>query len=170
MRRLLASVFALLLTCSTVFAASTIELAVDTATSALTTELNSLASNGWTAASAAIDNRIGQTLKGYTICRVEGNFTYAANPTAGGAFIGYFLKNVDGTNYENTPTSSVGLNRLPDFVLPATTGQTGTRVMVDVRCPAERFKVVGQNASTGQAMAASGNTVKILNITLQGQP
>jgi len=152
------------------YAATTLELAVGSVTTALSTELNSKTSNSWTSASSVVDNRIGQTLNGYMICRVEFQATFAANPTAGGAFTGYFLKNVDGTNYEDTPTATVGLNRLPDFVIPVTTGQTGTRAIVDVRCPAERFKAVGQLTATGQTTAASGNTLKILPITIQGNP
>jgi hypothetical protein len=115
-----------------------------------------------------VDNRIGQPLNGYLICRLEWNVTFAANPTAAGGLTGWFLSTVDGTNFENTPTASIGLGRPPDFFLPVTTGQTNTRVSVTVRCPAERFQVVGNLTNTGQTTAASGNTLKILPITIQG--
>ena len=171
MTRRLLSLVSLLVCLTSAWAATTLQLAVGTVTTALNTEMNSIGSNGWTAASATIDNRIGQTLQGSLLCRVEALVTYAASPTAGGAITGWFLKTVDTTNFENTPTATIGLNRLPDFVIPATTGQTGTRASVDVRCPAERFKVVVQNTASGQSWNGGGvNFLKILPITLQGNP
>lgn len=167
MKRLLV-ILLLLLHVAVGHTATTLELATGTSVNALTTELNSLANNAWTAASATIDNRIGQTMNGYMVCRVEFAGTFAANPTAGGAITGFFLKTVDGTTFETTPTATVGLNRLPNFVIPVMTGQTASKVSIDVLCPAERFKVCLQNTATGQAMAASGNTVKIMPVTPQG--
>jgi hypothetical protein len=169
LRRLGITLLALALLVSPALAAITIELAVGTATAVLTTELNNLNNNVWTAASAVYDNRIGQTGNGYTICRLELFAVFGANPSAGGAITGWFLKTVDGgTNYEVTPTSSFAQQRLPDFVIPVVTGQTTTRTSIDVRCPAERFKIAVQNTATNQAMAATNNTLKILPITLQG--
>ena len=149
-------------------AAVTTEWAVGSVTTLLSTELNSLGNNSFSSASATYDNRIGQTGNGYTACRIELVATFAANPTANTAVVLWFLKSADGTNFENTPTSSIGLGRPPDVVLPVTSGQTGTRVMVDTLCPAERFKVSVKSDGVGQAMAASGNTVKLLPVTPQG--
>jgi hypothetical protein len=171
LRRLLLAGLLVAVAATPGFAASTLQLATGTLTTIMSSELNSIASNGWTAASTVTaDNRIGQALNGYLICRIEWNVTFAANPTAAGGFTGWFLKTADGTNFENTPTASIALGRPPDFFLPVTTGQTGTRVMLDVRCPAERFKIVGNLSNTGQTTAASGNTIKILPITIQGNP
>lgn len=170
LRRLLLAGLLLSVAAAPGFAATTLQLAVGNATTVYTTQLDSKASNVWLVASATVDNRITQTLNGYLICRLEWNVTFAANPTAAGGLTGWFLRTTDGTNFENTPTASVGLGRPPDFFLPVTTGQTGTRVMVDVRCPAERFQVVGNLTNTGQTTAASGNTLKILPITIQGNP
>jgi hypothetical protein len=169
LKRIGVLVLAMSLLVSPAFAAITIQLAVGTATSVLTTELNSLGNNNWTAASAVFDNRIGQTGNGYMMCRMELFAVFAANPSAGGSLTGYFLTTVDGgTNYETTPTSSIAQQRLPDFVIPVVTGQTTTRTGITVRCPAGQFKVVAQNTATGQAMAATNNTLKLLPITLQG--
>ena len=166
------TILLLLITATIVSAATTLQLEVGTLTSVLTTEMNTLGSNAYTAASAAIDNRIGQTLGGRLICRVIVHAVYGTVPTQGGSITGWFLKNMDPTTplYETTPNGTIILNRLPDFVIPTMsgTGATTSDVSVDVRCPAERFKVVIQNAGTGQAMNASGNTLKILPITLQG--
>jgi len=137
-------------------------------TSVLTTELNSIASNGFTAASAAFNNTVGQTGDGYVLCDVEGVFTFGANPTANTAVVLWFLMAADGTNYENTPTASITLGRAPDVVLPVTAGQTGTRVTRRILCPWGLFKAVAKNDGTGQTLAASGNTVKIRPITIEG--
>lgn len=170
MRRVSVLSFLGILFLSTMLVAApiTTELAVGTVTTVLSTELNSLGNNAFSVASGIMDNRIGQTLNGYLICRIEGKFTFAASPTANTGVSGWFLKNVDATNYEDTPTSSIALGRAPDFVLPVTTGQTATRVIVDIMCPAERFKVVAKNDGTGQAMSASANTIKVLPVTWQG--
>jgi hypothetical protein len=149
-------------------AAVTTEWATGSATTLLSTELNTLTNNSFSSASATYDNRIGQTGNGYTICRFELVATFAANPTANTGISLWILRTTDGTNFENTPTSSVALGRPPDVVLPVTSGQTGTRVMIDTLCPAERFKVSVKNDATGQSTAASGNTIKILPITSQG--
>src|SRR6266446_4054145 len=106
-----------------------------TQTSLLTTELNSLANNAFTVASAAFNNTIGQTGDGYIACDIEGVFVFAANPTANTGVLIWFIMAPDGTNYENTPTASITLGRAPDVVLPVTAGQTGTRVTRRILCP-----------------------------------
>jgi hypothetical protein len=170
LKRLLIGLLLLGLLCPSAHAVSTTvsQSANATATSVLTTELNSLANNAWTAASAVIDNTIGGTGNGAMICTVELLAVFAASPTAGGAITGWFLKTVDNSNYETTPTASIGQQRLPDFVIPVVTGQTTTRTSVTMRCPPYKFKVVVQNTATGQAMAASANTLKIMWVTPQG--
>jgi hypothetical protein len=171
MKRLLSLLVVLALLASPVSAAQTLQLAVGTLTTALTTEMNSIGNNGWTTASGVIDNRITQTMNGYLLCRVIVHVVFVTtNPNTGGAVTGWFLKNHDPTTplYETTPTASIGQNRVPDFVIPVVTGQLTTDVSVDVRCPAERFKVVVQNTASGQTWAATLNTLKLLPITIQG--
>lgn len=169
MKRLTLLILLLALWAAPSWAAVTTQWAVGTTTTLLSTELNSLANNGYSSASATYDNRQGQTGNGYTACRLELNATFAANPTANTAVILWFLKSTDGgSTFENTPTSSVGLGRPPDVVFPVTTGQTGTRVSIDTLCPAERFKVSVKSDGVGQAMSASGNTVKLQPQTPQG--
>jgi len=149
-------------------AAITIKYLVGAPTTLLTTGLNSLANNTCSSVSANYDNRIGQTGDGATVCRMEFNGTFASAPTANTAVTGWFLKTVDGTNFEDWPSTCSNFGRPPDYVLPVTAGQTTTRVAVDVPCPAERFRVGVRNDGTGQSMAASGNTVKVLPIYQQG--
>lgn len=169
-RRMLALLSLLLLISTVAEAATTFQLATRTATTVYTTELNSKASNAWLSASAVVNNTIGGAGgEGYMRCYVEFASTFAANPTANGALVGWFLKTVDGgTSYEDTPNGTVTLNRLPDVVLPVNTGGTTTRVTVETRCPAGNFKFVGQLNGTGQTTSASGNTVKIFWATPQG--
>jgi hypothetical protein len=144
-------------------------LVMGTQTTLLSTELNSLGNNNYTSASSAIDFSVGQANRdGYLYCSVEGKFAFLANPTASTSVTVWLLGVDDGTNYEDTPTSAVGLGRLPDVVLPVTTGQTATRVRRVILCPKGSIKAVAKNDGTGQAMASSGNTIKVLPFTAEG--
>lgn len=170
MRTRLILTVCLLLVSLPAWAAMTFQQLVGTTTTLLSTQLNALASNGFSAASSTYDNRIGQTGNGYTRCRFEAAVTFTGNPAEGGAILVWLLKTVDGTNFENTPTSAIRLQRQPDVILPATTGTTATRVSLDTWCPAERFQAVVRNDGTGAALTATGHTLKIMPITLQGNP
>jgi hypothetical protein len=143
-------------------------LVVGTATTVLSTQLNSLANNAVTVASATYNNLpTGGQGDGALLCDIEGVFTFGAQPTAGTAILVWFLKSVDGTNFENTPTATVSLGRLPNVVLPVTSGHPGTRVTVETKCPVGLFQLVAKNDGTGQSLAASGNTIKLLPFTTQ---
>ena len=146
---------------------TTEKLLLGSQTTLLSTELNSLAASAWTAAGSAFDNTQGATGDGYILCDIELVCTLAANATANTGFMLWLLRSQDGTNYEDTPTSTVGLNRAPDAFLPYTTGQTTTRVCVQALLPPGKFKPVGQNTDASHAMSASGNTIKIRPIARQ---
>lgn len=138
-------------------------------TTVLSTELNSLGNNAFTAASGTINNTVaGGTGDGYTLCDVEGVFVFAAAPTANTGVTVWFLMTSDGSNFENAPTASITLGRLPDVVLPVTAGQTGTRVVVRTLCPWGNFRALAKNDGTGQSMAASANTIKVRFVTPEG--
>ena len=155
--------------CTAAFPAVVTKYATGTIANLLTTEMNALAANAYTAAGSAYNNIVGGGAgDGFTLCDIEFKGTFAANPAAGGAIIVWLLTAPDGTNYEDTPTASIGLSRGPDVVLPVTTGQTATRVARRITCPWGLFKAVAQNAGTGQALTASGHTLKIRPVTLQG--
>lgn len=170
LRRMLVLLSLLLLLSTGAEAATTFQLATRSATTVYTTDLNTKASNAWIIASAVINNTIGGAAgEGYMRCYMELALSFAANPTANGAFVGWFLKTVDGgTTYEDTPNGTVTLNRLPDMVLPVNTGGTTTRVTVETRCPAGNFKIAGQLSGTGQTTSGSGNSLKIFWATPQG--
>lgn len=168
-RRLAVAVLLLFLWPSLGFpVATTTKYILGTQGNLLTTELNSLANNAYTAAGTTYDNTQGQTGDGYTLCDIEGVFTFGANPTANTGITVWLLVSQDGTNFEDTPTATIGLGRAPDVFLPVTSGQTGTRVIRRIQAPWGKFKAVAQNTGTGQTLAATANTIKIRPVTPQG--
>jgi putative methionine-R-sulfoxide reductase with GAF domain len=132
--------------------------------SLLTTELNSLANNTNTAAGAAVTNAVGQSnLDGYTRGKVELVLAaYTGTPTANTCVKVWFLKTIDGTNYEDG-SASVTPARRPDVVIPVGAIASGPqRVTVECWMPVGTFKPMARNDGTGITFAASGNTVKVL--------
>lgn len=168
-RRVVLLVSALLLLGSIVHAAVVTKWLLGVQSTLLGTELNSLSNNAFSVAGATYNNTVGGgTGDGYVLCDVEGVFTFAAAPTANTGVSVWLLMTSDGSNFENAPTASVTLGRAPDVVLPVTTGQAGTRVIRRLLCPWGNFKAIAKNDGTGQAMAASGNTIKMRFVTPEG--
>jgi len=123
--------------------------------SLLTTGLNSLANNGY-AVSAAVDNDTGK----HRYADFELVATYGTNPSAG-AFVSLFLvESVDGTNYADGDASIAPPATALIGIFPIRAVTTAQRVAIrQVALSPFKFKIVIRN-ETGQAMAASGNTVK----------
>jgi hypothetical protein len=132
-------------------------------TSLLTTGLNSLANNSL-AISSAFDNTIGQTGDGYTLCDLELVVTFGTNPTANTGVSIWFLQTQDGTNYEDGGTSTTPA-RAPDVVFPVAVSTSAQRLIARALLPWGLMKVLLKNDGTGQAFAASGNTLKIRPVT-----
>ena len=142
-------------------------------TTVLSTELNSLANNSNAVSSVlggtgVFDNTQGGVGDGYTLCEIEYSFSFAVAPTANTAVVLYFLKRLsDGSSYSDgsssvTPVGAYSIT-LP---LRAVTGQ-----QTDVRhawLPMGVMKFLARNDGTGQALASSGNTVKIRPTTRAG--
>jgi len=124
--------------------------------SALTTELNSLANNALAVKASALS----VTSTGYVMCEVELVVTYGTAPTANSAVVVWFLREVDGTNYEDGSASIIPL-RAPDAIFPLRAVTTAQRIIVDAFLPPGNFKPLVYNNATGQSMAASANTLKI---------
>jgi hypothetical protein len=74
------------------------------------------------------------------------------------------LREVDGTNYEDG-SSTVTPARNPDLVFPLRAVTTAQRIVVIGDLPPGSFVALLRNDGTGQAMAASGNTLKIRPVT-----
>lgn len=123
----------------------------------LGTELNALATGSGSAASAAIDNSTNLDLFGDFVLDV----TYGVNPTVGSTVDLYIIPSIDATNYgDYTSGASPFAPKeylVKSFELKAAT--TAQKLIVrDVSLP-KKFKLAVIN-NAGQAMAASGNTVK----------
>jgi len=132
-----------------------------TATTALSTGLNSLANNALVA-SSAITLSTGEP--GYQRCEAEIVVTYGTAPTANTACVVWLLREVDGTNYEDG-SSTVTPSRNPDLVFPLRAVTTAQRIVVTGDLPPGSFVALLRNDGTGQAMAASGNTLKLRPVT-----
>jgi hypothetical protein len=134
-------------------------------TSVLTTELNSLANNALNI-SAAFDNTYGAAGNGYVLADVELVVQFGTNPTAGTGIAVWFLQSQDGTNYEDGDASTTPARR-PDLVIPVRAVTTAQRIIRRVNLPPGKLKVLAKNDGTGQAFAASANTLKIRPYTYQ---
>jgi hypothetical protein len=137
----------------------------------MTTELNSLANGSSIVSSVggtsgAFTNTVGTAnWDGYVRGKIE--LYLASLSPSGGAYCSlWFIKTVDGTNYEDGASSTP--YRTPDVVFPiGSTASTAYRVIREILVPVGTFKLVLQN-STGASLASSSNTVKIVLSTDEG--
>lgn len=147
--------------------ATTEKYALGSIATLLSTGLNSLANNSL-AVSAAYDNtQGGGSGDGYTLCDLELVVTFGTAPTANTGVSVWFLAGPDGTNYEDGDSSTTPA-RLPDVVFPLRAVTTAQRINRRVWLPWGLPKALLKNDGTGQAMASSGNTLKIRPVTRQG--
>jgi len=124
-------------------------------TTALTTELNALASAAFSAASAAIDNTVGL----YRWMDVELNLA-SFTPGAGSPYCAAWINlSLNGTNYEKVPDGSSG-DKPPEVIFPleASVAQASRVVIANIPIPPLKFKLCLQNVS-GAALADTGNTL-----------
>lgn len=127
----------------------------------LSTELNSLANNAMSAASAAYASG-----GGYLLAEVELLATFGTAPTANTGVALWFLRAIDGTNYEDG-SATVTPARAADVVLPVRAVTTAQRTRRVVLIPPGTFKGLAMNDGTGQALAATGNIIRLLPLTYQ---
>jgi len=129
-------------------------------TTVLTTELNSLASGSLSSLSSVQSN--DQTSEFYTTIDLEIYInTQGTNRAAGASVSVYVVPTLDGTNYPDTTDECLdnyygGSRALDDAALTAR-----RLVLNNVWIPNSDFKIALKN-DTGQALASSGNTVKIV--------
>lgn len=131
-------------------------------TSGLASELNSLASGSYSAASAAIDNHTNLDLYVDFLLTV----TFGTAPTAGKTVDLYLIPSPDGTTYADgggavAPASALKVGSFQ--VRAVTTAQE--MALFNILIP-QYFKLVALN-NTDQAMASSGNTVQYRTFSLQ---
>lgn len=125
------------------------------ATTILSTELNSLADGGMTAASTAVTSNVD--------IYVDIEVNLASLSPASGAYVAlYIAEAVDGTNYPAPSAADMQLSTTQLLcVIPiGTTASTAQRVAArNVVIPPGNFKIYLVNHA-GVALGASGNTVK----------
>jgi hypothetical protein len=127
-----------------------------TIATALSTELNALA-NAASAVSSAIDNTSGRHM--YSDWELA--VAYGSAPAANGRCTLYLLPSVDGTNYPDFVSGSEPPHmQVGGFPLRAVTSAQRL-VLRRVLVPPGLFKV-GLLNSAGQAMPATGTTVKYI--------
>lgn len=136
-------------------------------TTVLSTELNSLANNAMSAASAAISN--DTALDQY--CDIEVSLA-SFSPTAGAYVAIYIAVAVDGTNYPAPTAADMRLSAtqlLRSMQVGVAASSVQRVVARNVVLPPGKFKIYFDN-QTNATLAASGNTVKfnIYDINLNG--
>jgi hypothetical protein len=140
--------------------ATTITQLSGTIATLLSTELNSLANNALNIGAAYSSSG------GYLLAELELVATFAGSPTAGTGVSVWFLRAIDGTNYEDGGTSLTP-SRPADVTIPVEVTASAQRITRRCLLPPGTWKPLLKNDGTGQAMAASGNTLKILPLTYQ---
>jgi hypothetical protein len=124
------------------------------------TGLNALANNALAAGSAYTAGG------GYLLAELELVVTYGTAPTASTGVSVWLLRSIDGTNTEDG-SSSVTPARAPDVVFPLRAVTTAQRIVRRVVIPPGNWTPLLKNDGTGQAFAATGNTLKVLPLTYQ---
>lgn len=129
--------------------------ALGTLTTALSTELDALASNA-----RAISGAIANATDKNRWAEFELNATFAVAPTAGGFCSLYAIPALDGTNYSDGDASIQPPETMLVGVFPVRAVTSAQRVHLRaIALPPTNFKLVLRNES-GQAMTASGHTLK----------
>ena len=131
----------------------------------LSTELNSLAASTGSAVGSAFDNSAAGN--NFFWADFELYVTYGTAPTAGQTVDLYLVEAIDGSNYaDGSSTIQVATHYVGSW--PLRNVNTAQRIVVrGVPLPPGPFKAHVLNSAT-QAMAASGNTVKMLPYREQG--
>jgi hypothetical protein len=142
------------------------QIPVGAAVQVLTTQLNDLAPNTTSAASAPVDNRASAPSggSGALLCEVEALVTFVATPDPDGVIAVWFQKSIDDNNYETTFLGNPVVTLPVNIVAPATT----VRVIREVKCPPTLFTVAVKNDNTGVAFGPVGNIVSVRFVTLEG--
>lgn len=132
-------------------------------TTLLSTEMNSLANN----ANAVHASSVAVSNAGYLDGELELLVTFGTAPTANTPIYVWFLREIDGTNFEDG-SASVTPTRVPDAIFTVravTTAQRITQTVYDI--PPGNIRTLVRNSGTGQSFAASGNTLILRPKTYQ---
>ena len=141
--------------------------AAPTVTPIATTQLNSLANNTISAESTVVPNQTNLD----TLSWFELNVTYGVAPTDSNPSVDLYAATApDGTNYETAPLTG-GVNQGHMYIgsFPIAKVTTAQRIVIGpfaLDPMATKFYLDNQ---TGQAMAATGNTLDIITDNFEGQ-
>ena len=124
---------------------------------ALDTALNSMANNTNVLSSTVSFETADQ---GMQRCEGELLVTFGTAPTANTSFCVWLLREIDGTNYEDGGTS-VTPTRPPDLIFTVRAVTTAQRIVQECDLPPGSPRALIRNDGTGQAIASSGNTLKL---------
>jgi hypothetical protein len=128
----------------------------------LSTELNSLANNA-----AALSVTLTQESEGDFYGEFELVVTFGTAPSSNSTVEMYFVKTVDGTNFEDASTTGPVTPQAPDYIFTVrNVTTTQRRVSPKLLLPSRDFKILLVN-KTGQPFQASGNTLKMLKVSEQ---
>lgn len=122
----------------------------------LTTELNSLADAAYSAAGSAIDNTTNLDEYG-ALDIVLASLT----PTTGAYLTLFMVQSLDGTNYEDSPSSTNPGQSMVVWTGSVATGAGAKRIVTSwFRLPPGKFKFVLKN-DCNVALGSTGNTVTL---------
>lgn len=128
----------------------------------LTTELNSLGSGSYSGLGTAYDNSSGLYLFGRLVITLA-----SLNPTSGAYLLPFMVPAVDGTNYDDAPSSTQpGAHHALPIVNLATGSATKLATTPAFDLHPEKVKFALLNGA-GASLAASSNTVKLWGAYLQ---
>ena len=137
--------------------------ALETIFTALSTELNSLANGVACSPSSAFDN--DDAAQRWPTAMVEIYIAAQGTARSAGASVSlYIIPTTDGTNYGDNTDECLENYAVGHYSLDDAT--TARYITARVHLPPSDYKVVLKN-STGQAFAASGNTVKFREFTAE---
>jgi hypothetical protein len=128
----------------------------------LTTELNSLSSGSYSGLGTAYDNSSGLYLFGRLVATLA-----SLNPTTGAYLLPFAVPAVDGTNYDDAPSSTQpGAHHALPIVNLATgsAAKLASTPMFDLAPEKIKFALLN---GAGASLAASSNTVKLWGGYLQ---
>jgi hypothetical protein len=132
----------------------------------LSTGMDSLANNALVAGSAYDNTQGGSGGLGYVLGEFELVVTFGTAPSANSVIALWLLSRPDGTNYEDGGASLTPA-RAPDVTFPIRAVTTAQRVVIIAPLRPGLFTPLVKNDATGQAFAASGNTVKVRPLTFE---
>src|SRR6267143_4511506 len=141
--------------------------AYSSASTALSTELDALTTDNYSALSAAIDN--SSTLELYHDLKFLSGGSITPS-TDGKAVEAYLVPSIDGTNYGTASTGTGGYisSTYLCATFPAESVAATPRIMArGVQLTPGKFKYGSRNRF-GVTLAATGNTIKYVSYNLQG--